>query len=222
MKKVLVIAFIGLSQFISAQVTKNLGDFTNVKVYDQINLTLVKSTENKIVIKGSRAEEVELVTKNNDLKIKMKLTEMLNGDNVEATLYYKDINEVEASEGAYVGSSDTFKSTAFEVSAKEGAIIKLILDVKKLTSKASSGGTLELSGKAANHDATLAAGGILKSTNLITAQTDISVNAGGKADINATDLVEAKTRAGGYINIYGKPKQVNKKTVAGGTIDVKE
>ena len=35
----------------------------------------------------------------------------------------------------------------------------------------------------------------------------------------ATDLVDAKTRAGGEIIIYGKPKQINEKKIAGGTIE---
>ena len=39
------------------------------------------------------------------------------------------------------------------------------------------------------------------------------------ADVYATDLVDAKTRAGGEITIYGKPKQINEKKIAGGTIE---
>ena len=36
--------------------------------------------------------------------------------------------------------------------------------------------------------------------------------------MNASDFVDAKTRAGGEITIYGKPKQIIEKSVAGGTI----
>jgi hypothetical protein len=220
MKKVLLIAFLGLSQFISAQVTKNLGDFTTVRVFDKINVTLVKGSENKIVINGSRANDVEVVTKNNDLKIKMKLTELLKGEDIEVTLYYKNITGVDASEGSYIGSADTFKATAFEAYAKEGSNIKLILDVQKLKSKANSGGVLEFTGKATNHDALITSGGIMKAKGLSTAQTTIAINAGGEASVTASDLVDAKTRAGGDINIYGNPKQVNQKTVAGGSINI--
>ena len=39
------------------------------------------------------------------------------------------------------------------------------------------------------------------------------------AQVYATDLVDAKTRAGGEIKIYGKPKQINEKKIAGGTIE---
>ena len=33
-----------------------------------------------------------------------------------------------------------------------------------------------------------------------------------------TDFVDAKVRAGGDIVIFGKPKQINQKVIAGGTI----
>ena len=221
MKKVLLIAFLGLSQLIAAQVTKNLGDFTTVKVFDQINVTLVKSTANKIEIKGEKAADVEVVTKGNDLKIRMKLTKLLQGEDIEATVYYTgNIDQVEASEGAYVGSADTFKATAFELNAKEGATIKLNLQVSKLKSVCNSGGILDITGSATNHDALVKAGGILKTKSLETTQTAITINAGGEADIYATDFVEAKTRAGGDINIYGNPKQVNESKTAGGSINI--
>jgi len=222
MKKILLVAFIGLSQFVSAQVTKNLGDFSTIRVFDKINVTLVKASENKIVITGSRAEDVEVVTKNNDLKVRMKLSKLLSGEDVSATVYYKDIDQVEASEGSFVGSADTFKSTAFAVNAKEGSTIKLTIDVSKLSSKANSGGILQIDGKATNHDIAITSGGIFKGKSLKTSQTAITISAGGEADVYASDFVDAKTRAGGDINVYGNPKQVNKKTTAGGTINIRK
>ena len=61
-------------------------------------------------------------------------------------------------------------------------------------------------------------GGIYEGKDLKTNQTTITANAGGEADIFATDFVDAKVRAGGDITIYGKPKQINQKVVAGGNI----
>ena len=38
---------------------KNVGNFTEVKVYDLIEVNLVKSNENKVVITGDDVEDVE-------------------------------------------------------------------------------------------------------------------------------------------------------------------
>ena len=58
----------------------------------------------------------------------------------------------------------------------------------------------------------------LKASNFISKQSTVSVSAGGEASIHATDFVDAKVKAGGEIYIYGSPKQINQKTVIGGTI----
>lgn len=223
MKKLVILALLSIGQFAFAQKTQNLGDFTAVRAYDKINVTLMHSSENKIELRGNNSDNVEVVTKNGDLKIRMKASKMFGGEDVEATLYYKGtIDNVEASEGATVTSPDTFKAIAFEVNAKEGAKIVLKVDTDRLKVIGNSGGKLELKGNAKNNDITMSSGATLQATDLSTQQTIISLKAGGSADVKASDFVEAKTFAGGTINIYGNPKQVNQKTVAGGNIVVKD
>lgn len=223
MKKIALVAFLMLSQMNFAQkTTKNLGDFDQVKVFDRISAQLVSGNENKIEISGSRKDDVEIVNKNGELKVRMKLGKLLKGDDITAIIYFKnEINTVEASEGSYVSSEATFKAIDFSVNSKEGAEIKLNLDTKKLKVKASSGGIVNVKGKATNQDIVINSGGIVKAKDLETSQTTVAVNAGGEADVNASDLVDAKTRAGGNITVYGNPAQVNKKNVIGGNIVIK-
>lgn len=219
MKK-LIVALLLFSGSLFAQETRNLGDFSTVKVFDQIHVLMVKSNENKIVISGHDSQDVEVVNKKDEVKIRMKFSKLLQGDDISVTLYYKYVDQVEASEGAYVSSEDNFKAVAFELNAKEGAQIKLNLDVDKLKSKIKSGAILTINGRASNHDVSINSGGILNSKDLNTAQTSVSITAGGEADVFATDFVDAKTTGGGDIDIYGDPKQVNKTNNIGGNINV--
>lgn len=221
MKKIAFIVFLMSFQILLAQdVTKNVGDFTTVRVFDKITVLLIKSTENKVVISGHNASDVDIVNKGDDIKIRMKFSKMMQGDDVSVTLYYKRIDQIEASEGSYISSQDTFKATAFGVNAKEGAKIKVNLDVEKLKTKLNSGGEVIVGGKATNHDVSITSGGTLSAKDLATKQSTVSISAGGEANIHATDFVEAKTTAGGTINVYGNPKQVNKTNNAGGAINI--
>lgn len=219
MKKIGIVALLIVSQISFAQVTKNLGDFNAVSVFDKVNVKLIASTENKIIIKGSRASELETVNKNGELKIRMPFPKLLSGDDITVQLYYKNIDDVSASEGSFVSSDEVFKATIMTVSAREGAEVHLEIDAEKANVKAVTGGIIELSGKANNQEVTITAGGILEAADLHTLQTTISVSAGGNAEIHATTLVDAKVRAGGTVKIYGNPKQINKATVLGGKIE---
>ncbi|MFB9078088.1 head GIN domain-containing protein [Flavobacterium procerum] len=219
MKKLIIGAALLLAQLSIGQVTKELGDFDSVKVFDKLSVKLVQSSENKIVIKGAREAEVEVVNKKGLLKLRMPFPKLLSGNDLDITVYYKHIELIDVNEGAEVTSKETIKATSFKVSAQEGGKINVDLEVDKLNVSSVSGGEITLTGKADNVDAGLGAGGYLLASKLATSQTKVSVSAGGKADVNASTIVEAKVNAGGSIYIYGKPKQINEKKVFGGKIE---
>ncbi|MCW2117973.1 head GIN domain-containing protein [Flavobacterium sp. 7A] len=221
MKKVLFIALVMISQITLAQVTKNLGDFNAISIFDKLNVKLIPGSENKIVIKGTRASEVETVNNNGVLKVRMPFPKLMSGNDIMIQLYYKNIDDISASEGSFVSSDAVFKATIMNVSAREGAQIEVELDAEKVNVKAVTGGIVNLSGEANNQEVAIGTGGNLSAIDLHTSQTTVTVSAGGTAEVYATTLVDAKVRAGGNIYIYGKPKQVNKATVLGGKIEEK-
>jgi hypothetical protein len=218
MKKI-IFSLLVFSSVAFSQTEKKLGDFNKVTAFDQIDVILVPGNETKVLLTGSGSEEVELINKNGELKIRMPLTKLLSGDAISATVYYKKIDAVEANEGSRIASEATIKATSFDIKAKEGSQIKIKLEVDRLTARVANGSSINVSGKAKNQDVLVNSGGIYEAEKLITNQTVITSNAGGQADVYATDLVDAKVRAGGDITIYGKPKEITQKIVAGGTIE---
>jgi hypothetical protein len=217
MKKV-IYSLLLMSSLTYAQTEKKVGDFTKVTSFDKIDVTLISSKENKVILDGSGSEEVEIVNKNGELKIRLPLTKLLSGDNISATVYYTKIDAVEANEGSRIACESVLKTTSFSIIAKEGSSIKLKLEVSKLNAKITNGSIVNVSGAAKNQDILINSGGVFEAEKLISQQTSISVNAGGDASIFATELVDAKVRAGGDILIYGKPSNINQKTIAGGSI----
>jgi hypothetical protein len=211
-------SLLAVSSISFGQIQKNVGDFDKVTSFDRIDVFLIPSDENKVQLDGKDKEEVELVNKNGELKIRMPLLKMLDGDNISVTVYYKKITAVEANEGSRIACGDKITSVVFNVIAKEGSEVKLILDVEKLNVRTANGSKVELEGSATIQDVLVNSGGIYEAQKLNSQITTISCNAGGEAVIFASNIVDAKVRAGGNITIYGKPKQINQKVIAGGTI----
>ena len=219
MKRIILVVFVLLTQLNYSQTIINLGDFDKIKVFDQLNVTLIPSTENKIEVTGTNQANVEIVNRNSLLKIRISLTKILEDNkDLKVNLYFKNIQSIDANEGSMVSCKTVFKQTTMELSAQEGAMIEAELDVDNATAKLNSGGIINLLGKAATQKATITSGGILNAKNLETSQTNVSITAGGSADVNASTLVEAKVNAGGTITIFGKPKQIKQQAFAGGTI----
>jgi len=217
MQKIIFLLFI-FTQFVTAQINKSLGDFTKVTCFDQMSIFLIASNENKIEISGFNADKVELIYDNNELKIRMPLDKLLKGNDILAKVYYTNLEAVEANEGSNIGSISPIVTSNFDIIVKEGSSIKLDVDTKKITARVTQGGQLEVNGKTDNLDVIVNAGAVFNSEKCETTSAVVSVNTGGQANVKASELVDAKVRAGGTINIYGKPKQVNQKTILGGEI----
>lgn len=199
-------------------IEKSIGEFTELKVYDLIDVELVKSNENKVVITGENVEDVLVNNKNGLLKIKMSLEESFDGNNTKVTLYYTSVDLIDVNEGAKVYSKDVIKQFEIDLKAQEGASIDLPVNVSYTNVKAVTGGWVKTSGTSKNQDISLLTGGVYKGSELKTEKTEVTINAAGEAYVNATNVVDIKIRAGGDVFIYGNPETVNESKVLGGRV----
>lgn len=219
MKTLFTAAVLFLMQFSFAQSKKETGTFTTVNVFDRISVELIPADANVITITGNRHEEVEIINKNGDLHIRMPLKKLLKGEEINVKLYYMELHAVDASEGSFVSSSQPIEQAMLSLTAKEGSEIKLDVVVDKLNVKSVTGATVTLSGKSKYQEVSLGTGGILKAKDLKTVQTSLSITTGGQADVNASDIVDVKIKAGGDVTVYGNPKKIDEKITLGGTVN---
>ena len=220
MKKLAVGLMIVGFQFSFAQIARKVGEFSSLKVYDKITVTIIPSTENRVESNSDDAS-LETVNKNGELKIRMAPVKTLQGDQVTVKVYYQNINDIQASQGSVVGSSENLKARMLTLTSNEGSKINLDVDTGKLNIKTNSGGEITVRGNADNQDIMVTSGGKFNGQNLDSQSATVSTTAGGVADVFASESVNAKTRAGGIINIYGDPEERQYKNVIGGKINFK-
>ena len=220
MKNILVavIFLITTVAFSQSEITKEIGEFSELKVFDLIEVELIKSNKNEAIISGRNKNDVVIVNKNGKLKIRMNLEESFDGDHTKVKLYYTNVDIIDANEGAKIWSKDKIKQYEVELKAQEGGKINVDLKVTTTSIKSVTGGVVEVSGKSQNQNISISTGGVYKGKDLKTESTEIAIRAGGEADVNATDVLDIKIRAGGDVFIYGEPKKVNKSKALGGRI----
>jgi len=212
---VLLIAF---STFAQRTITKDVGDFSELKIYDLIEVNLIQSSENKVIIKGENSGSVKILNENGKLKIRMELDARFNGEDTFVEVYFTNISIIDANEGSIITANTLIEQNIIELRSQEGAKIKVGIKVNTVTIKAISGGIVEASGTAKNQDITINSGGIVEGRELKTEDSIIRITAAGDAEIYVTNNVDAKVTAGGDIVIYGNPKNVKQKKLAGGDI----
>jgi|LGVD01.1.fsa_nt_gb hypothetical protein len=220
MKKVLILLFF-ISSFTFAQgiITKNLGDFNEVKVYRGLTVELIKARTPKIVIEGEKSKEVVVKNTNGVLKISLTVLETFSADEVKVFLYYSDeIDIIEGNEGSVINSDKKLKQDKIIIIAKEAAKVNLTLKTVHLDVKAYTGGIIALEGSSENQNVIGNTGGVYNGDNLKTDYTTVSSSTGANVTVNASKLVDANAKLGGTIKVTGEPNEVKKKESFGGYI----
>ena len=220
MKKIAVALMMVGFQLSFAQFTRNVGEFSSLKVYDKITVIIIPSNENKVE-SSTKDGDVETVNKNGELKIRMAPPALLQGNQVSVKVYYKNLNDIQASQGSSVSSNELWKANMLTLTANEGSKINLGIETGKLNVKTNSGGKISVTGKADHQDIIVNSGGKFDGKTLESESATVTSNAGGVAEVFATESVDTKTRAGGVIDVYGDPNDRKYKNVIGGKINFK-
>ncbi|MCB4798271.1 head GIN domain-containing protein [Neotamlana laminarinivorans] len=213
-----LVLFITASLFSQNSIEKTVGEFKELKVYDLINVELIPAKEDKVEISGDNKDDVIIVNKNGTLKIKMSLGESFDGNKTKVKLFYTKIDIIDVNEGAKVTAKDPIKQFEIDLKAQEGGIINVPVDVSFTNVKAVTGGIVQASGTSKTQNISLYTGGEYQGKDLETERTDVSIKAAGDAYVKASNLVDAKVRAGGTVHVYGNPKEVVESTTFGGSI----
>lgn len=221
MKGILYLVFILVFASSYAQrgaITKNTGDFNELKVFDRIEVTLIKSNENKVVITGIKKREVDVILKDDILKIRMSLENIWDESNTEVSVFYKELSVIDVNEGSIVRARQTIEANKLEFRAQEGGKIYAEIEAGLFYAKAVTGGEIFPKGKVNEQDINIQAGGQFYGKRLACDTAQVKISAGGYADVYVTDYIKANTTAGGIIKIYGNPKEIDSKKVLGGKI----
>jgi hypothetical protein len=214
----LCILLISLNSYSQSMLEKEVGDFQEIKVYDLIEVNLIKSDDNRIIIKGHNVYDIKFVNKNGVLKLRMELDKKFQGEDTFVEVYYTDLRIIDGNEGAKIVCNELIEKEKIEIRAQEGSHIKIGMDVKDVEMKAVTGGIIEASGLAKNQIIVLNTGGVFEGRELLTEVASVKISVGGEAELYVSEKVDINVKAGGDVYVYGNPKDVNKTTLAGGRI----
>lgn len=201
------------------KISTNLGDFSTLKVYNGIEVEIIKSDEQKIEITGEKSEKVKVKNVNGTLKISLNFPEVSADGKAIAKIFYKNnLDVIDANEGATI-TGKNINQDKLEVNAQEKAFINLTTTVISLKVRASSGGSIKLTGKATTQEVDLDLYGIYTGFAMeVSDETTVFAGTGAKAEVNPGKKLTAKVNFGGSIFYKGDTQLVEESKVAGGII----
>ncbi|ERJ58751.1 head GIN domain-containing protein [Sphingobacterium paucimobilis] len=207
----------------SAQLSRTLTPFRELEVTDKIRVRLLSGAEDKIVIEGEYASQLELIQTDDVLRLKMTTSAIMQGQKVDVSLYVTNVSSIIGRKGAQI-STDGFEieTDSIFLSANEGASINLRLHTDKVEAWSTAGGSISLEGETRDQVVNCTFGGHYDAKSLLSDQAYVRTNAGGKCQVNVGKSIDVQTRAGGVIDVYGNPSERKQRRLAGGKINFVE
>lgn len=224
MKKIAILGmmFFVIITFAQTKITNNLGDFSTVKIYNGLEVELIKADVNKIEIIGEIYKRVKVTNSNAVLKVALKFPETTANKKVLVKLYFKNILVVDANEGATV-TGKNFNQQHLEVNVQEGAFTNLVTQTQHLKVRVSSGGVLKLTGNTKNQTVNVNLGGVYRGYAMkVSDLCMVKSSSGAKAEVLVEETLDAKVSFGGTVFYKGNPKIIKNKKVIGGIIRKKD
>ena len=198
-----------LALFISVSInaqTRQIGNFTGIKVSTSVSVKLIKADSPKIEYKMIKGDESALITeiKGNNLIIKTK-SSFGGRNNIQAKVivYYTELNDISVSAGATVKSEDPIRTQDMDIDVSRGASADVEVIAQSIDVDASSGASLKLEGSAKKAEYDASSGSTINAKMMICDYVNADVSSGAKIKVHVNKKLNADASSGGSIRYTG-------------------
>lgn len=163
-------------------------------------------------------DDVLVTVVDGELKIRMRSGVSYNNVYPKVIINTSSLEKISTSASAKVKVKNTLKSSGkmqFETSSS-GTIIADV-DAPSIYADASSGSTIELSGRTKNSNVQGSSGSSIKASELLSENTDVQVSSGASAKVHASVTLKAAASSGGNVDYKGAGS-VSSQVSSGGSI----
>lgn len=205
-KTVTFIFALFLTVSLNAQ-TRQIGNFTGLRVSASVSVKLVKADTPSIEYKMIKGNESSLITevKGNNLIVKIKSKIGWNNNNAKAKVivYYTELDDISVSAGATLKSDDPIRTDDMDIDVSSGSSADIEVIAETIDADASSGATLKLEGSATKAAFDAISGATINAKLMICDYVNADVSSGASISVHANKKLNADASSGGSIRYTG-------------------
>ncbi|MBN8699531.1 MAG: DUF2807 domain-containing protein [Chitinophagales bacterium] len=204
--------------------SRSVGGFTGVSVGGDFDVEVKIGPETKLVVEADDNIMKYIDTRVSGNMLKIRTEDMHNYRDVHMKVYITtpSLTKVYASASARVDVLDLLKSdNRLTFNASSSADIQAEVETPEVEADASSAGTVKLRGRTRTYKAQASSGADIRSYDLLSENTKVSVSSGAKAQVHASVNLDAQASSGGDVGYRGGAA-VSKSESSGGSVSKKD
>jgi len=214
---------------------RQLSGFNSIKIQGPFDVYITQGSTESVKLDAPAEIRDRIVTEVNDgiLKIHKKYDNWgwndkswwsdkswrrRNPKKIAVYITAKDLNSISISGSGDIVFKEGITANSLKLKVRGSGNMEGKIEVKTLESHISGSGNLKLSGTAESSTVKIAGSGNFSARNLITANSAARVSGSGRAEINASDKVDATVHGSAGVSYTGTAKIVNSSKSGSGEI----
>ena len=194
--------------------------FNSIEVSTGIHLFLTQNESPSISVQTDENIQEFIITEieNEVLKIYIDENTYLN-KNKKVVVNFKTIEEIKASSGSAVFSTNTLNVPSLDLSTSSGSEMKLTVETKYINSSSSSGSELTLEGNTETFSGDSSSGSHLNASKLTAKFCETKASSGSNLSVKCLEEFNAKASSGAAIENHESAMKNTVESSSGGNIE---
>lgn len=202
--------------------TRELRDFSSVKISNSIEAELVKGDKNSIsiVASGIALDKIETDVSEDALEVKLGRGNF-RSSSVKVTITYVEIEKIQANTSAKVFANNELAGSNIYLFSNTNAYIEVAVEAENLFIEASTNSKIAVKGTATNLELKAYTNADIDGRKLEVHHAEILANTAAKGEFSVKASIKGSAATAAKITYDGNPNLVDIKTNTGGDIKKK-
>lgn len=203
-----------------AQTRQIAEPFDKISVSDGIDVILTQSPTTSVSVEAddNLIDHIRTTVVGGTLHIEIKKRGLIDFTEKNVRVHLPLVNDISASAGSDVKSTNEFRSETLDLSASAGSDITFTTSADRITAKSSSGSEIELSGMALYFDAHASSGSSIEASRLLCNEISASASSGSGIEVHPIKELRARASSGASVDYYKNPERISQNTSSGGSV----
>ncbi len=195
--------------------------FTGIDVSSAIEVTVEQGDTTEVIVEAddNLLNTIKTEVKNGKLVISNESYVSIRNGVRKVSVTMPIIDNLEASSASSITSKNTLKGNQIFIKTSSAGSAKLDIEMEAVTSKSSSGSTIELKGLAMQLDSQASSGSTTKCFKLLTNSVVADASSGASINVHPIVSLKAEASSGASIKYNKMPKTFQKNSSSGGSIE---
>ena len=212
MKKIFFIIFSLLAFPVLAQKgeERSVENFDRIDVSGHFDIYLRKGEKSALRVEARDMDLDEITTKVSGSTLRIESTRKNFRDEQKGIIYitFTSLRDIDMSGAGKIIGESVIQSNDLKVELSGAGNIEIEVDVKNFDISLSGAGNIEVAGKAQKAEISISGAGNFRGFKLISEEVEVSMSGVGKAQVYATEVLDAEASGVGSVRYRGEPKKI--------------